>query len=52
MSDTAWLFVAFSAVWIALGVYLMSIAARQRKLETHLREVEGRKLAEEPPPLP
>lgn len=37
MSDTAWLFVAFAAVWAAIGVYLASIAARQRKLEARMR---------------
>lgn len=39
MSDVAWLFVAFSAVWIALGAYLLSIAARQRRLERRLDEL-------------
>jgi CcmD family protein len=33
MSDTAWLFVAFAAVWVAIGGYLLSISARQRHLE-------------------
>ncbi len=40
MSDVAWLFVAFSAVWIAIGAYLLSISARQRRLEQRLRELK------------
>lgn len=39
MSDLAWLFVAFAAVWIAIGLYLVSISARQRELERRLDEV-------------
>ncbi len=41
MSNLAWLFVAFMAVWVAIGAYLLSIAARQRKLEQRLRELEN-----------
>lgn len=40
MSDLAWLFVAFLAVWVGLGAYLFSLGARQRKLETRLKELE------------
>lgn len=39
MSDVAWLFVAFAAVWLALGAYLLSIATRQRRLERRLDEL-------------
>ncbi|HEX2051326.1 MAG TPA: CcmD family protein [Actinomycetota bacterium] len=39
MSDVAWLFVAFLAVWAGLGAYLASLAARQRRLERRLDEV-------------
>ena len=39
MSEVAWLFVAFAAVWVALGAYLVSIAARQRRLERRLEEL-------------
>ncbi|HET7482083.1 MAG TPA: CcmD family protein [Actinomycetota bacterium] len=41
MSDVAWLLVAFMAVWIAIGGYLATIAARQRKLDERLRELEN-----------
>ncbi len=40
MSDIAWLFVAFAAVWVALGAYLLSIAARQHRLERRLDELK------------
>ena len=33
MSDLAWMFVAFAAVAIGLGAYLVSLAARRRNLE-------------------
>lgn len=36
MSALAWLFVAFMAVWIGLGVYLLSITVRQRRLEERM----------------
>lgn len=36
MSDLAWLFVAFAAVWIAIGGYLLSIARRQSRIEREL----------------
>ena len=39
MSDLAWLFVAFAAVWIAIGLYLISISVRQRDLERRLEEI-------------
>ena len=42
MSDIAWLFVAFAAVWVAIGGYLLSITARQRRLERRLEDVAGR----------
>ncbi len=40
MSDTAWLFAAFMVVWVALGAYLYSIAARQKKVDERLRELD------------
>ncbi|HEX2295351.1 MAG TPA: CcmD family protein [Actinomycetota bacterium] len=43
MSDVAWLFVAFAAVWVALGAYLLSIATRQRRLERRLEELTNRR---------
>ena len=42
MSDLAWMFVAFAAVWIAIGGYLVSINARQRRLERRLEDVASR----------
>ena len=42
MSDVAWLFVAFLAVWIGLGAYLFSLSARQSKLEARLKDLEPR----------
>lgn len=42
MSEVAWLFVAFTAVWVALGLYLLSIATRQRRLERRLDELKPR----------
>ncbi|HEV2755835.1 MAG TPA: CcmD family protein [Actinomycetota bacterium] len=41
MSDVAWLFVAFTAVWIALGAYMASIATRQKRLERRLDDLSG-----------
>lgn len=42
MSDIAWLFVAFAAVWVGIGAYLVSLSARQRRLERRLQELEAR----------
>jgi CcmD family protein len=42
VSDIAWLFVAFAAVWLAIGGYLVTIAARQRRLERRLEDVASR----------
>ena len=39
MSETGWLFVAFMAVWVALGAYLYSISARQKKVDRRLEEL-------------
>ena len=41
MSELTWLFVAFMVVWIAIGAYLLSITARQKKLDQRLRDLEG-----------
>ena len=40
MSDTAWLFVAFMVVWVALGAYLYSISVRQKKVDQRLSELD------------
>jgi CcmD family protein len=42
MSDVAWLFVAFLAVWIGIGGYLVTIASRQRRLERRVEELDAR----------
>jgi CcmD family protein len=42
VSDTAWLFVAFAAVWVAIGGYLLSITTRQRRLERRMEDVASR----------
>jgi CcmD family protein len=42
VSDLTWLFIAFLAVWIGIGAYLLSVGARQRKIDRRLRELEGR----------
>jgi CcmD family protein len=39
MSDVAWLFIAFMTVWVGIGVYLATLAARQRSLERRLAEL-------------
>ena len=39
MSDIAWLFVAFAAVWVAIGAYLLSITSRQRRLERRIEDL-------------
>ena len=40
VSEVAWLFVAFAAVWLGLGAYLLSLSLRQRRLEERLRQLE------------
>ena len=40
MSEISWLFVAFMVVWLALGAYLYSISARQKKVDTRLEELD------------
>jgi len=42
VSDTAWLFVAFLAVWVGLGIYLFSLGTRQKRLERRLEDIEPR----------
>ena len=42
MSDIAWLFVAFMAVWAGIGAYLLTITLRQRRVEDRLAELESR----------
>lgn len=40
MSNVGWLFIAFAAVWVILGLYLVSLSARQRNLERRLDSLE------------
>jgi CcmD family protein len=42
MSDIAWLFVAFVAVWAGIGGYLLTLGARQRRLERRLDDLQKR----------
>jgi CcmD family protein len=42
MSDVAWLAVAFGAVWIAIGGYLLTIQRRQRDLERRIEQLHKR----------
>ncbi|MDQ3645917.1 MAG: CcmD family protein [Actinomycetota bacterium] len=41
MSDLQWLFVAFLSVWIGIGAYLMTLGARQKRLEAELRRARN-----------
>jgi CcmD family protein len=36
MSTLTWMFIAFAAVWVGIGGYLLSIALRQRRLEQRM----------------
>lgn len=40
MNDVTWLFVAFAVVWLAIGGYLYSLAARQKRLEQRISELD------------
>jgi CcmD family protein len=39
MSDITWMFIAFMAVWIGIGAYLLSISVRQRRIEKRLESL-------------
>ncbi len=41
MSDLAWLFIGLLTVWAGIGLYLASIATRQRRLEQRLEELRA-----------
>jgi CcmD family protein len=41
MSDLTWLFIGLLTVWAGIGVYLASIATRQRRLEQRLEELRA-----------
>lgn len=40
MSDVAWLAIAFGAVWIVIGLYLVTIQTRQRDLERRIEQLQ------------
>lgn len=42
MSDVAWLAIAFGAVWIAIGGYLLTIRSRQKDLERRIEQLHKR----------
>ena len=43
MSNLTWMFIAFAAVWIGIGAYLLTLGARQRNLERRVNELRGRR---------
>jgi CcmD family protein len=42
MSDITWLAIAFGAVWIVIGTYLLSLQVRQRDLERRVEQLHKR----------
>jgi CcmD family protein len=46
VSDLAWLAIAFLAVWAGIGAYLLSIGARQRRLERRFAELDRKDRSE------
>jgi CcmD family protein len=42
VSDIAWLAIAFGAVWLAIGGYLLSIQSRQKDLERRIEQLHKR----------
>lgn len=42
MSDIAWLAIAFGAVWLAIGGYLLSLQIRQKDLERRIEQLHKR----------
>lgn len=42
MSEIAWLFIAFLAVWVGLGAYLFTLGSRQKRLERRMKDLEPR----------
>lgn len=37
-----YLLAGYLAIWVILGVYLLSLGVRQKRAEAHLRELEQR----------
>ena len=42
MSDITWLAIAFGAVWLAIGAYLLTIQTRQKDLERRIEQLHKR----------
>jgi CcmD family protein len=42
VSDIGWVFVAFGVVWAGIGVYVLTLGARQRELERRVDELGSR----------
>jgi CcmD family protein len=42
MSNLTWLFIAMMGVWLGIGIYLLSLALRQRSLERRLEQFHDR----------
>jgi CcmD family protein len=42
VSDVAWLAIAFGAVWLAIGAYLLTIQTRQKDLERRIEQLHKR----------
>jgi CcmD family protein len=42
VSELTWLFVALLAVWIGIGGYVISVGARQKRLERRIDELTRR----------
>ena len=38
--NVGWLFAAFLAAWVIIGVYVYSIASRQKRLEQRFEELD------------
>jgi CcmD family protein len=45
MSDMVWLFIALITVWAGIGLYLLSITVRQKRLEHRLEELDSARSA-------
>ena len=39
MSNLTWMFIAFMAVWAGIGLYLLTISVRQRRLEKRMEDL-------------
>ncbi len=41
MTELGWLFIAFLAVWLGIGAYLLTLSVRQKKIEERLARLES-----------